>query len=533
MSEISKEELIGKISLEYEKNKSQILYAVKNCNGEFSIVEMEKELDDFYSEEEMPNVSFTYDKGSIECFYFPDDVILEIINSIPRDIKKLTVSDRVARMIDFSEFNLEEVIVISRYTQADDITYKLHHDCKISRVGNYCYDYYDYLKDGNDFYYKAQHLTNEEVLELVHKYKAKSYSIDLDKKYISFGFDKVSVNISAHFEDMSEVCKFIVALEAEGYVVKEVNLFSYDPIDIDYINQNYVLLDKLAKRTDISVDFPFSSSTMNWYEFRSLVETIRWYRELINSYDLSPVEKLAFAYDILKTFEYNAERKNEDSSISREPQKIIFSGNIVCAGYATFLKEVIRGLDPNIKLGTYSLTCFEDNDVVVSGRHMRNIVRINDDKYNIHGIYSLDSTWDSYSKKRAKMYGNEYDALDLYKYFLVPFSKYNEVFPHEEKDSMFYDDIDFLNKDVNPENIKRAIEMCGTLKNKELFYCEINDMFDKEADASTKLLEFNSKSIPKETLSRIIYNVRKAEGYSETEASKKSEDFIYEGERSL
>ena len=91
----------------------------------------------------------------------------------------------------------------------------------------------------------------------------------------------------------------------------------------------------------------------------------------------------------------------------------------------------------------------------------------------------------------------------------------------------------FLNKDVNPENIKRAIEMCGTLKNKELFYCEINDMFDKEADASTKLVEFNSKSIPKETLSRIIYNVRKAEGYSETEASKKSEDFIYEGERSL
>ena len=167
MSEISKEELIGKISLEYEKNKSQILAAVKNCNGEFSIVEMEKELDDFYSEEEMPNVSFTYDKGSIECFYFPDDVILEIINSIPRDIKKLTVSDRVARMIDFSEFNLEEVIVISRYTQADDITYKLHHDCKISRVGNYCYDYYDYLKDGNDFYYKAQHLTNEEVLEAI------------------------------------------------------------------------------------------------------------------------------------------------------------------------------------------------------------------------------------------------------------------------------------------------------------------------------------------------------------------------------
>ena len=347
------------------------------------------------------------------------------------------------------------------------------------------------------------------------------------------GFDKVSVNISAHFEDMSEVCKFIVALEAEGYVVKEVNLFSYDPIDIDYINQNYVLLDKLAKRADISVDFPFSSSTMNWYEFRSLVETIRWYRELINSYDLSPVEKLAFAYDILKTFEYNAERKNEDSSISREPQKIIFSGNIVCAGYATFLKEVIRGLDPNIKLGTYSLTCFEDNDVVVSGRHMRNIVRINDDKYNIHGIYSLDSTWDSYSKKHAKMYGNEYDALDLYKYFLVPFPKYNEVFPHEEKDLMFFGDIEFLNKDTSSENIKRAIEMCCTLKNKELFSAEINDMFDKEDDASTKLLEFDSLSISKEKLSQIIYNVRRAEGYSETEASKKSEDFIYEGERSL
>lgn len=533
MNEISKEELIRRISLVYEKNKIQILDTIKKCNGEFSIVEIERELNDFYNEEDVSDISFTYDEGSIECLYFPDDIVLEIINSIPKDIKKLTISDRIAGMINFNKFDLEEVIVVSRYIKADDITYKLYHDYKINRVGNLCYDYYDYLNDGNDFSYKAQYMSNEEALELIHKYNAKSYDIDFGKKYINLGFDGINVNISAHFEDMSEVCEFVSRLEKEGYVIREINLFSCDPIDIDYINQNYFPLDKLAKRVDILVDFPFSSCSMIWYEFRSLVETIRWYRELINSYNLSPVEKLAFAYDIMKTFEYNAEKKNEDSSISREPQKIIFSGNIVCAGYSIFLKEVIRGLDPNIKLDTYSLTCFEDNDVVVTGRHMRNIVRINDDKYNIHGIYSLDATWDSYSKKRVKMYGIDYDGLDLYKYFLVPFSKYNEVFSHEEKDLMFFGDIEFLNKDTSSENIKRAIEMCGKLKNKELFSGEINDMFDKEDDASKKLIEFDSLSISKEKLSQIIYNVRRAEGYSKEEASKRAESFIYEEKRSL
>lgn len=96
---------------------------------------------------------------------------------------------------------------------------------------------------------------------------------------------------------------------------------------------------------------------MQWENFRGLVESMKWYREIINEYPLSPVEKLAFAYDILKTFEYN--ESSIDTSESRHPDLIINTGHIVCSGYTNMLKEIFRDLDPNVLVGSFGVTCYK------------------------------------------------------------------------------------------------------------------------------------------------------------------------------
>lgn len=528
MKMMSREEIIYKISLNYKKNKSHILNAIKGCNGEVSIVEFESGLDDFYENDDIVDISLYYDNNCVKCSYFSDEIILEIIKNLPRKLKKLTISERVANLINFSEFDIDEVIIVSRNFKDGLIMYNLFHDEKIKRVGNICYDYY-FLKGADCFDYIASDMRDEDVLNLLDEYKAYVYDIDFGEKHINFKFDVLRdgvVDIQAHFKDMSNVIVFADFLRFKGYVLGEVNLFSHDLVDIDYVNQDYSLLDEFSKSNNLTINMPFSGSVMKWYEFRGLVECIKWYRQLINDYDLSEVEKLAFAYDILKTFEYNEEKKEDDTTISREPQKIIYSGNIVCVGYAKLLCEMLRGIDPNIQVETYTLTCFEDNDVVVSGRHMRNIVRIHDDKYNIHGIYSLDVTWDSFRRKYSKIYGEEYNALDLYRYFLIPFTKYNDVFLHEERDSMFFGELDYLNDDLTFRNIRSAISRYGMGVNDELFSTEINRLFCPGESVFKVLSEFNSLSVSRETLEKIIYNVRMAQGYSESDALRKANGII-------
>ena len=46
---------------------------------------------------------------------------------------------------------------------------------------------------------------------------------------------------------------------------------------------------------------------------------------------------------------------------------------IVCVGYSKLLEEILKGIDPNLAVTTFSIP-----------EHRRNIVRIDDEKYNIH-----------------------------------------------------------------------------------------------------------------------------------------------------
>ena len=122
----------------------------------------------------------------------------------------------------------------------------------------------------------------------------------------------------------------------------------------------------------------------------------------IKNSNLSPFEKCLACYNIAKKFKPYKENDDEKEK-SRYLKYILQDDNeyIVCLGFSNLLKAILDrigipnqviGVDVDISYdGGFSL---EDKSLDMAG-HARNLIKIDDDKYGIHGYYLADSTWDN------------------------------------------------------------------------------------------------------------------------------------------
>lgn len=170
----------------------------------------------------------------------------------------------------------------------------------------------------------------------------------------------------------------------------------------------------------------------------------------IREANLSPFEMYLAAYDIVKT--YKAYEKNkDDSKLSNHLKYVLDKSNkyIACVGYSNLLTALLN------KLGICSYTVSLDVDISkkpdfkegndpLEG-HMRNIVMLDDDKYNIHGIYECDTTWDNH--RHADYY---------YDYVAMTFDRVKEL---ECLESLIDEDLllDFHNLNDFHERISRFL----------------------------------------------------------------------------
>lgn len=385
----------------------------------------------------------------------------------------------------------------------------------------------------NDVYVEAKKVTKEDIDKILGmigedltkvnrkievRCENQKYVFNIFDGLVNMDIDDPDMNIASYIRDVFSKR----GIKTNGVFVKAVP---------GYAEKSLEDLDKLSEEVEVRIRYDLSE-TSSYDNFKGLYETMKWYRSIIKDYPLSPVEKLAFAYDILKTLEYN-ETEKEDAMESRTPHKIIKTGHIVCAGYTAMLKEIFKEFDPNITIGSFGVTCYEDDDKTLRGFHSRSVAVINDEKYGIHGAYALDPTWDSYKEKGKEKIDSEYTALDLYRYFMVPFSEYKKVFKHDSNIKFFEGEASYLNTNLSDENIDKAIstisrqdeqkegELPFKRKEKVINY-ELKNILPKENEQ--QILElFKAKSIPPSTMMQIIRNVRLAEGYNKEQIDTEME----------
>lgn len=175
---------------------------------------------------------------------------------------------------------------------------------------------------------------------------------------------------------------------------QKISLISYKKLIEDFgvenINELNVYIDYQKNNSPILISMVYKISCI----INAVVEEI-------NSYDLSPLEKIMFVYDRVKYRLY--EDDLDDINSSRDLDKVLNGDKIVCAGYSNLFTAVLTSL------GINSIPVIDLNI-----KHQRSLAYIKDAKYNIDGVYAFDPTWD---KRKSK---EDINYIDRYDYFLMP-----------------------------------------------------------------------------------------------------------------
>ena len=348
------------------------------------------------------------------------------------------------------------------------------------------------------------------------------YSIEGINKFLTTDFpvldnSRISINLE---EGIDEFINNNSCLQGKQLIVNgeyDINHGDLDPLIEMFKNHKDYL---------VSVDGNISYVTIEQYE-----RTVLAIDDIVNKikkYNLSSLEQIMYAYDLVRDRVYTSEGKDEDYSVSRDISSALLGDKIVCVGYSIIFEKVLDNLGIKSKPVTIKR---KDNPRL---GHRRNMIYVNDPKYDVNGIYFFDATWDSKKKN------NEFSFLDSYRFFCKTKKEINKY------DSINYEDLT-LDEIDNASDIFESIISTSGLKNVPRKIVKLINYISNLVDGkdlinlfmivdTSKLPEFlkykysNDELIEKvkyyfglikcqqlgyEKLTKLLYNVRKIEYYEE------------------
>ena len=248
-------------------------------------------------------------------------------------------------------------------------------------------------------------------MELVQVYKLKDivllnddeldevfYHIDL-KEYRHEDIDSF---IKA-FNDIKQEAKysFRIIIEAENR--------NFTDLEFDF----FIELKEKLKLLDLPLSF--KGGYKDDYSLEQLLKTDKALDKFINHINdpsLSPLEKYLIIYTYLANKKYKREDDENEFYKPRDIISIMNSDYIVCEGYGNLMQYLCQNV---------GITCIPEVINVgnnTSNKHMNNLVYIDDEKYDVHGLYYSDVTWDNVGSN---------DGKKEYAFCLIPMSDVKRI----------------------------------------------------------------------------------------------------------
>lgn len=349
----------------FNNNKDQIISLISNTientkNREISIFNT-----DLITDEVIDAISKNENIETIELGYYKDYILNE------RNMNKLLENSNIK---EIKTANLEDNILFNYNPR---IT--CEKQCNMYDTCLYLKDIYDDKK--NDLYLRiSKDLTIKEIENI--------------KNILSMVPNKT---IKIDFQNKSKFYEII-----ENLKNNKIEL----GLDSNFTLEEYEYLAKYDNINFISGGQKHSPKKI--FEREKIYNLII---EEVKNKDLSPLEQYMYLYNITKLFKEYKEAPDDQKVLSRNNEYTLFNEYMVCVGYATLLETLVKKLDnPFIKTTTFS------TDVDNVG-HRRCLTKINDEKYDIDGIYISDPTWDSvkyYDKE-----GKNISHVDFYNHMLM------------------------------------------------------------------------------------------------------------------
>ena len=271
--------------------------------------------------------------------------------------------------------------------------------------------------------------------------------------------------------------------------------------DFNLINE---LINKYQDyKKNIYVNFEYNNfDPVSLENCLNTMNKIKEITDRINSYDLSELEKIMYAYDIARNKKYKSETKSDSPGLSRDLTSVLFGDKIVCEGYCNIFKAILNSLE------------IKTEDDILYGKgspHIRTVINVSDKKYNIKGIYFFDPTMDSIK--------SEYDNLYNYSAFARTKNQIDSdkmIYSYEYKYRKIKTDcnsfIKLFNKKGNVFNEMKyrgfITRLCNFAHTRKINLDVIDEKTVKKIE---NLFSKFNKPIPDEAMIQIMFNVRKIE----------------------
>lgn len=305
----------------------------------------------------------------------------------------------------------EKFLLLYNTKYADKMSFE---DFEFQMLSNYLYEYDDKINFSDfldlDISLDCDKKCDNVIDELNKKAHRSVQSVSIENRVL---YIDVTVGIDS----------IINVVQSNDNYIDEVVLFAD--------NANYDGLDKL-KKLGKNIKVSYIHNEMSYKEPILLNEFLEM-RKYINSVvysikeqHLTPVEEILALYEIIKWYRYNYNVDNPDDS--RYIHSFVKTGNIVCAGYSKLFAQIA------MELGHNAFVCLIDSSDTKTGiGHERNAIYVDDEYYNIKGLYYLDITFDSTQNDMiGNKYGDNVQKSNLfYQCFLFNFEQYKSLFPDE------------------------------------------------------------------------------------------------------
>ena len=181
---------------------------------------------------------------------------------------------------------------------------------------------------------------------------------------------------------------------------KEVCLLS----QLEVNNETYCKIkDKLQDFPNVKLKVNGNERFVSFKEYENTVLAIQEIVDKVKVYNYSPLEQAIYVYDLVRDRCYVDEGIDDLPTDSRDLTSVLSGEKIVCLGFANIYNTVLKVLGFNTSV--FKLY-FKFGD---SG-HARVFANINDEKYDINGLYFFDPTFDC--KK-----DDSNNFLGIYKFF--------------------------------------------------------------------------------------------------------------------
>ena len=384
---------------------------------------------------------------------------------------------------------------------SEDFMSKLNDDEIYQQIKNnlqYVYDMFKGIEKIPDAYIKK--VLKELKTSLREEYYSRFKTVKLETEDIQQCLNFIKDNLE-FFKDKDIIIPGIYTVEKESYLKC-----------LDVSNQIHALLPNAKLEVNVVGDFTISSLE----DYKSAYKIIENIVELIKSLNLSPLEQIMFAYDIVKGRKYAIEETEEDAYKSRDLISSVLGDKIVCVVFSTIFEAILSCL--GIKNKSIALEAVDDKR---KPGHERTTVYVDDDKYGVHGHFLFDVTFDSKSDSQT-------DYQNNYQFFLKTSEDMSLV---DRKMNLIMTNADFLYpsyiyqvfKEL-PDNYSQVdyLRVCRRmgfnyyLKNLGLNTIEIeseNNSKEKLIKAFKTIYESFNNPIEPEKFVELLYNVKKVEYY--------------------